>query len=55
MPMYEFRCDRCGNRFETRMTIVEHGQNRPECPKCHTDEWVHGSPARFAAMTDKKS
>ena len=43
MPMYEFQCERCGVKFRTQMSAVEHDQNRPECPKCHSDDWVHGA------------
>jgi putative FmdB family regulatory protein len=42
MPTYEFECERCGRRFRERMSPVEHDQNRPECPRCHSDERVHG-------------
>lgn len=55
MPIYQFRCEQCGTRFEERMSIVEHDQNRPQCPKCHTEERVHGELAAFFARTDKKS
>ena len=55
MPLYQFHCEQCGTRFETRMSIVEHDQNRPQCPKCHSEERVHGVPSTFTAMTSKKS
>jgi len=55
MPVYQFRCERCGTRFETRMSIAEHSQNRPQCPKCHSEEDVHGEPTSFTAMTGRKS
>jgi putative FmdB family regulatory protein len=42
MPNYSFHCEQCGVRFEVRMSIVEHDQNRPECPRCHTEERVYG-------------
>jgi putative FmdB family regulatory protein len=55
MPVYLFRCDQCGTRFEISMTMVEHDQNRPECPRCHTEERVQGEPATFSAVTSRKS
>jgi putative FmdB family regulatory protein len=55
MPVYAFRCEQCGTRFEARMSIAEHGQNRPACPKCRSEEQVHGEPATFSAVTSKKS
>jgi len=54
MPIYEYRCEQCGMRFEVRMTIVEHGQNRPECPQCHTEERVHGELSTFTPVTSQK-
>jgi putative FmdB family regulatory protein len=34
MPIYEYQCNRCGQRFEVRQGIGEgsHGLN---CPKCN--------------------
>jgi putative FmdB family regulatory protein len=55
MPLYQFRCDRCGLRFDERMTTVEHDQNRPDCPRCHSSERVHAEPATFTAITARKS
>lgn len=55
MPLYEFRCDQCGLRFDERMTIVEHDQNRPDCPRCHSAESVHAAPSAFNVITSKKS
>lgn len=55
MPNYQYRCEQCGTRFEARMSMVEHDQNRPECPQCHSDQRVRGELATFAVKTDKKS
>jgi putative FmdB family regulatory protein len=55
MPIYQFMCEQCGTRFEASMTIAEHGQNRPECPKCHSESRVYGEPAMFAAVTSRKT
>jgi len=32
MPIFEYRCEECGHRFEA----ILFGEQRPECPKCHT-------------------
>jgi putative FmdB family regulatory protein len=40
MPVYEFRCDKCGATFEERQTIAEHENGWPECPRCHSTERV---------------
>jgi putative FmdB family regulatory protein len=55
MPTYQFLCDQCGMRFEERMSVVEHAQNRPDCPKCHSAESVRAELSTFVAMTDKKT
>jgi putative FmdB family regulatory protein len=32
MPIFEYRCEDCGNKFEA----ILFGEQQPECPKCHT-------------------
>jgi putative FmdB family regulatory protein len=32
MPIYEFECDKCRNRFERLMFAGD--KDTPECPKC---------------------
>jgi putative FmdB family regulatory protein len=34
MPSYQYRCEKCGKRFERTETISEHEAARPQCPKC---------------------
>jgi len=31
MPIFEYRCEDCGHRFEA----ILFGEQKPECPKCH--------------------
>jgi putative FmdB family regulatory protein len=33
MPIYEYQCDQCGERFEVRQSLGEDGSNL-NCPKC---------------------
>ncbi len=33
MPIYEYQCNQCGQRFEVRQGIGE-GSNNLNCPKC---------------------
>jgi putative FmdB family regulatory protein len=33
MPLYEYQCTQCGERFEVRQSIGEDGSNVC-CPKC---------------------
>lgn len=32
MPIFEYRCEGCGHKFEA----ILFGEQKPECPKCHT-------------------
>jgi putative FmdB family regulatory protein len=34
MPIFEYRCEECGHRFEA----ILFGQQKPECPKCHSNK-----------------
>ena len=60
MPMYEYRCKKCGHEFEQMMTLSEHERRRvehkrkPACPKCKSHA-VEQIPAAFQAVTSRKS
>ncbi len=32
MPIFEYKCEECGKRFEA----IVIGSRKPECPKCHS-------------------
>jgi putative FmdB family regulatory protein len=34
MPIFEYRCEACGHKFEA----ILFGAQTPECPQCHTDK-----------------
>jgi putative FmdB family regulatory protein len=34
MPIFEYRCESCGHKFEAILL----GDQSPECPKCHTEK-----------------
>ena len=34
MPIYEYQCTQCGQKFEVRQALGEEGSNL-SCPKCH--------------------
>ncbi len=39
MPLYDFRCSRCGDVFEVHASIKEKEAGLlPECPRCHSQE-----------------
>ena len=33
MPTYQYRCEKCGKRFERTETISEHAAMKPQCPR----------------------
>jgi putative FmdB family regulatory protein len=55
MPLYEFRCDKCGQTFEMQQSLAEHEHTRPQCPKCHSAERVEPRLSQFNAVTSRKS
>jgi putative FmdB family regulatory protein len=54
MPTYQYRCEKCGKRFERNETISEHEAVKPQCPKCGSKK-VTFVPGRFFVVTSKKS
>lgn len=36
MPIYEYKCQKCGAKFETRRSINENDKD-VKCPKCGTE------------------
>ena len=54
MPSYQYRCDKCGKRFERTETISEHEGAKPQCPKCVSKK-VTFVPGRVFVVTSKKS
>jgi len=34
MPIFEYRCEACGHKFEA----ILFGHQTPECPNCHTEK-----------------
>jgi putative FmdB family regulatory protein len=37
MPIYEYQCTQCGQKFEVRQAIGEDGSSL-NCPRCHAGE-----------------
>lgn len=54
MPKYEYRCEKCGGKFERTEHISEHGSKTLHCPKCKSTK-VSQVPGAFFAKTSKKS
>ncbi|MFN3395266.1 MAG: FmdB family zinc ribbon protein [Thermodesulfovibrionales bacterium] len=54
MPVYEYKCDKCGETFSLVMGIKEKDKAKIECPKCGSDK-VKPVYSTFFAVTSKKS
>ena len=46
MPIFEYRCEDCGNKFEAILL----GEQKAECPKCHTQN-LQQQLSTFAVST----
>ena len=38
MPLYEYVCRKCGEKFAEALTIKEHDTKKVRCPKCQSAE-----------------
>lgn len=54
MPTYEFRCEDCGHEFVTVLTLKEHDEGKPRCPKCKSVKVEQAVTAVFV-KTSRKS
>ena len=55
MPVYEYRCTVCNERFARSESIAEHETQRPpSCPKCQAGA-VESLLSPFFAKTVRKS
>ena len=54
MPTYQYRCNKCGKKFERNETISEHEAMKPKCPKCGSKK-VSFVPGNIYVVTSKKT
>jgi putative FmdB family regulatory protein len=54
MPTYQFRCEKCGKKFERTETIPERESGTPKCPKRGSRKATF-VPGRVYVVTSKKS
>ena len=38
MPLYEYICRKCHNKFDEVLTIKEHETKQVQCPKCQATD-----------------
>lgn len=53
MPIYEYRCTRCGLEWSRQENLAEHGRERAACPTCGADS--EPLLSAFFAKTVRKS
>jgi putative FmdB family regulatory protein len=53
MPVYEYRCEKCGKVFSVSMSMDEHDNSRVTCPDCHSASVVRQYTPFFAKTTKK--
>jgi len=54
MPTYQYRCQKCGARFQRTESMAEHDPDKTRCPKCKSKR-VNQQLGTFFAKTSKKS
>lgn len=54
MPTYEYRCRKCGEKFDVAEHLEQHQKEPHRCPKCQSEE-VEPQVTPFYAKTSKKS
>jgi putative FmdB family regulatory protein len=55
MPVYEYRCQDCGETFDRTEPMREHDRSSaPRCPKCNS-EHVEQTFTPFFAKTGRKT
>jgi putative FmdB family regulatory protein len=54
MPTYQYRCEKCGKKFERSESITQHERSKPKCPKCDSKKLSY-VPGNVFVVTSKKS
>jgi len=54
MPVYEYRCEKCGEIFSLTLPMKEHDKGGITCPNCKSTSVVQQFTS-FFAKTSKKS
>jgi putative FmdB family regulatory protein len=54
MPLYEYFCSDCQETFSKVLTLHEHDNENPRCPRCGSEK-VDQRYSAFFAVTSRKS
>ncbi|WP_426752072.1 FmdB family zinc ribbon protein [Myxococcus sp. Y35] len=55
MPVYEYFCRQCKEPFTEVMSVKEHDEKLPRCPKGHETKEVEKRISTVNAVTTRKS
>jgi putative FmdB family regulatory protein len=53
MPLYEYVCRNCHQKFSEVLTIKEHDAKKPQCPKCKSTDLQKVIEPFFPKTTSK--
>lgn len=53
MPLYEYVCRKCQEKFSAVLTVKEHDTKKVQCPKCKSEEVDHVIEPFFAKTSSK--
>lgn len=62
MPVYEYKCSKCGEKFEMRRSVFARNRNKADCPKCgspeseriYTPPWTKMNSGNSCSTTTRK-
>ena len=54
MPIYDYKCGKCGKSFTLQLSVEQHDKGRIKCPKCGSTR-VRQQISSFSVITSKKS
>ena len=54
MPVYQFKCKKCDNRFERIESISQHDKHKAKCPECGSKS-IQNIVSSVNVKTSKKS
>lgn len=54
MPLYDYKCNKCGEAFSLIMSVKEKETTKVKCPKCNAEE-IKQVYLSFFTKTSRKS
>jgi putative FmdB family regulatory protein len=54
MPVYEFKCQKCGKKVNLSLSLADYEKKNPKCPKCGKAK-LERLISSFGVQTSRKS